>query len=174
MSRTPTLPPTDRAMWRKLVARAHPDTGGDHELFIWSRAAMEAICDGLQTERPQPRPEPPRASQQRGKPSGDEPDRVPYPVDASFAALTRRAYDMADEVSPKYGRLLRLLYGCRPDPGFARQQERGASYRQLAAIGHWCEMTKRERGAWYRIAESVPLADRHAGHILSKLKRGTA
>lgn len=35
MSRTPTLPPTEPAMWRKLLARAHPDAGGDHELFIW-------------------------------------------------------------------------------------------------------------------------------------------
>ena len=31
--RTPTLPPTDRNMWRRLVARTHPDAGGDHDPF---------------------------------------------------------------------------------------------------------------------------------------------
>jgi hypothetical protein len=52
------------------------------------------------------------------------------------------------------------------------QRRRGASYKQLAAIGHAVEMTKRERVGWYRVCESIPLSDRHAGHILSKLKRG--
>ena len=27
--RTPTLPPTEPTMWRKLLARTHPDAGGD-------------------------------------------------------------------------------------------------------------------------------------------------
>jgi hypothetical protein len=32
MTRRPTLPFDDRSMWRRLVGRAHPDAGGDHEL----------------------------------------------------------------------------------------------------------------------------------------------
>jgi hypothetical protein len=35
-------------------------------------------------------------------------------------------------------------------------------------------MTKAERIGWYRVAESAPLCDRHAGHILSRLKRSAA
>ena len=30
--RTPTVPLDDPRMWRRLVARTHPDAGGDHEL----------------------------------------------------------------------------------------------------------------------------------------------
>jgi hypothetical protein len=35
-------------------------------------------------------------------------------------------------------------------------------------------MTPKERSGWYRCAESIPLSDRHAGHILSKLKKQAA
>jgi hypothetical protein len=35
-------------------------------------------------------------------------------------------------------------------------------------------MTKPERVQWYSIAEAVPLSQRHAGHILSKLQRAAA
>jgi hypothetical protein len=46
MSRTPTLPPNDRGMWRRLVSRAHPDAGGDHDLFIWAVATRTVVCGG--------------------------------------------------------------------------------------------------------------------------------
>jgi hypothetical protein len=32
----------DRRMWRLLLARLHPDVGGDHELFLFARAVEEA------------------------------------------------------------------------------------------------------------------------------------
>jgi hypothetical protein len=35
-------------------------------------------------------------------------------------------------------------------------------------------MTKAERIGWYRVAEDLPLSNRHAGHILSKLKKQAA
>jgi hypothetical protein len=35
-------------------------------------------------------------------------------------------------------------------------------------------MTRKERIGWYRVAEDIPLSDRHAGHILARLKRRTA
>jgi hypothetical protein len=35
-------------------------------------------------------------------------------------------------------------------------------------------MSKEERVGWYRVAEGIPLSDRHAGHLLSKLKRRAA
>jgi len=84
--RTPTLPPTEPAMWRKLMVRTHPDSGGSHELFIWT----------------------------------------------------------------------------------------GASYKQLAAIGHAYGMSGSECSGWYRCVESIPLSDCHAGHILSRFKQKAA
>ena len=54
------------------------------------------------------------------------------------------------------------------------QQRCGASYKSLAAIGHMVGMTKAERVQWYSIAEAVPLSQRHAAHIFSRLKRRAA
>jgi hypothetical protein len=54
------------------------------------------------------------------------------------------------------------------------QQRRGASYRQLCAVAHAVGMTKAQRVRWYRIAESIPLSRRCAGHILSQLKKEAA
>jgi hypothetical protein len=31
-------------MWRRLISRAHPDAGGDHELFIWTGAVRDVVC----------------------------------------------------------------------------------------------------------------------------------
>ena len=34
----------DRRLWRLLLARLHPDAGGDHELFLFARDAMDKLC----------------------------------------------------------------------------------------------------------------------------------
>src|SRR3954469_2860398 len=34
----------DRRMWRMLLAKLHPDAGGDHELFLFACALKEGIC----------------------------------------------------------------------------------------------------------------------------------
>jgi hypothetical protein len=44
--KTPTLPPNDAAMWRRLLARAHPDAGGAHELFIRTASVRDVVCGG--------------------------------------------------------------------------------------------------------------------------------
>ncbi len=162
MSRTPTLPPTDRGMWRRALARLHPDSGGTHELFLWGTVLRDLVCG-----EPEPHPAPPRTT-----PSDDKP-RVPFPDFADFAELTARALERAN-VGDGYGQLLALLEDCRPLEHLDHEQRRGASYKRLAAIGHMWGMTKTERVEWYRVAEEIPLADRHAGHILSKLKRAAA
>lgn len=180
MSRTPTLPPNDKTMWRKLVARTHPDAGGDHELFIWTGAVRDVICDGDLCDgdlRGATNSEPREHSSHRreGSTSATS-DRVPFDPFADFESLTDRAVSMADAVAQPYADLLLGLAGCYPatDGPLYGQQRRGATFKQLAAIGHGVGMSKAERAHWYRIAESVPLSQRHAGHILSRLKRGTA
>jgi hypothetical protein len=42
--RTQTHPLNDTRMWRRVVARTHPDTGRDHELFIWTGMVKDAVC----------------------------------------------------------------------------------------------------------------------------------
>jgi hypothetical protein len=39
------VPFEDRRMWRLLLARVHPDAGGDHELFLFAHALKEARGD---------------------------------------------------------------------------------------------------------------------------------
>jgi hypothetical protein len=165
MTRTPTLPTNDKSMWRKVKARAHPDAGGDHELFVWLGSVEELVCSGGERSRPEPRPS--------YQPSSEEPARVPYPPETDFQECTRTALKMG-AVGHPYGRVLSLLADCYPLCHLAYEQERGATYKRLAAIAHLWGMTKPERIGWYRVAENIPLSDRHAGHILSHLKRRAA
>lgn len=34
----------DGRMWRRLLARLHPDVGGDPELFLFVRALKDEVC----------------------------------------------------------------------------------------------------------------------------------
>ncbi len=167
MARTPTLPPDHPGMWRRLVARTHPDAGGDHELFIWTGAVRDVVCGRETFSLRSENSPPPR--------SDEDPPRVPFDLSADFSALTARALAMAEQVGGVYGALLEMLSDCEAPPSTTGAwEQRGASYKKLAAVGHMVSMTKAERGRWYRIAEDIPLSDRHAGHILGRLKKRAA
>src|SRR5215212_4341783 len=163
MTRTPTFPPDHRGMWRRLVSRAHPDVGGDHELFIWSVATRDAICGGEIPERERRE----RPSQRREPSTSSVGERVPFDELADFGVLTNRALAMADTAAEPFGFLLRQVADCYPasEGPLYDQQRCGATYKTLAAIGHQVGMSKAERVQWYRVVESIPLSQRHAGHI---------
>jgi hypothetical protein len=163
-------------MWRRLLARAHPDAGGTHELFIWAAVVRDVLCGGeLGSEIPR-RERRKQPSRRREASTSNTAERVPFDEDAFLEVLTDRAVTMAEAVAEPYGYLLRQLADCHPaeDGPLYDQQRRGASYKSLAAIGHRVGMTKAERVQWYSIAEAVPLSQRHAGHILSKLQKAAA
>jgi hypothetical protein len=155
-------------MWRRLIARTHPDAGGSHELFIWAGSVRESVCSGSTSSVPQS--ESPRPQRPTSKP---DPDRVPYSPYAYFSETTAAALRRARK-GDVYGDLLALLQDCKPLEHLANEQQRGASYKRLAAIGHMVDMSKEERIGWYRVAESIPLSDRHAGHIIKRLKERAA
>ena len=176
MTRTPTLSIDDKNMWRRLVGRSHPDAGGSHKLFIWTVATRDAICDGgLGNEMPMHERDdhPPRRREATASAAAD---RVPFDRFADFEVLSDRAVTMAAAVAEPYGYLLRQVADCYPvsEGPLYDQQHRGASYKSLAAIGHSVGMIKAERVQWYAIADAIPLSQRHAGHILSRLKRRAA
>jgi hypothetical protein len=154
-------------MWRRLLARTHPDAGGTHELFIWAGVVRDVVCGERLSWRHDnstiPRP-------------NEDPTRVPFDPFADLEALTDRALTMAAAVAEPYGYLLRQVADCYPASHgpLHDQQRRGASYKSLAAIGHRVGMPKAERVQWYSIAEAVPLSQCHAGHILSKLQKAAA
>ena len=177
-----TAAPDDRSMWRRALAKLHPDGGGSHDLFVWAGAVRDVVCDsrlrGERSAEAGANPEPSdRPSRRRESSTPEEPARVPYPPDetADFAALTARALAMAEEVGGIHGALLEMLSGCEAPPSTSGAwEQRGASYKKLAAVGHMAGMTKAERVRWYRVAEAVPLSDRHVGHILGRLKSKAA
>ena len=178
--RTPTEPLSSPRMWRKLLKRSHPDTGGEHELFIWTTALHQHHChDGLRQEdvrtNHERRRPPPRPSSATG-------DRIDYAAAfdraASFGDFTERIAALADsgEVPERYAELLRLVRDCYEahDGPLYRMQHEGATYRTLAAIAHAAGMSKDQRVGWYRLCESIPLSQRHAGHIMGRIKREAA
>ena len=176
MSRTLTAPPTDRSMWRRLLRLVHPDTGGDHDLYIWVDMLREHVAGDM--------PEPPPSYGQAGYrepprhyPKTDEKARVEFShamdIFHGHEDLTRHAVDMSTELEEPYSYALSLLSDCYPsaptDTSLRRQEAIGATYKQLAAIGHRLGMSSQERYRWYKVAESIPLSQRHAGHIISRL-----
>jgi hypothetical protein len=172
VSRTLTALPTDRTMWRALLLRVHPDHGGTEELFVWVSALKEHVAgDGIEPivdDRP-------RRARYRDY-AAKESERVSFDSFADHDALTDRAVAMADAVAEPFASLLRSLSGCYPSADGPRycQQRKGATYKQLAAIGHRVGMTRAERTQLYRICESVPLSQRPASHIFSYLEARAA
>jgi hypothetical protein len=171
--RLDAAPPTDRGMWRRLFKRCHPDHGGEHALFIWVHALYDHVRgDALEDAR--------TAYQRRQPPAhpatGERIDYTAAYSAPSFGALTHRALRIGDEAGEPFASILRQLMDCAEsyEIRFSRQQQQGATYKSLAAIAHTAGLTSGERTRWYRVAESVPLSQRHAGHILSKLKRAAA
>jgi hypothetical protein len=172
--RTVAPPPTDGTMWRRLLAKVHPDGGGDHDLFIWAQALRESVFGRSADDRATRRR--PRSRESREKQTTDA-ARVPFEAAFDkangFADLTAQAVRMSDDVDPVHGRLLRLLEDCEEaDEGEIghTQQHQGATYRSLAYIAHQAGLSSQQRYAWYSVAEAVPLAARHAGHIIAKLQ----
>ncbi len=173
MTRTPTKPPDDKLMWKRVLKPHHPDLGGRHEDFVWLNHVKELVCSGrIEASETFEKPEhaPPRRT------TNADTDRVAFESEVDFDELTYRALRAARDVPEQYARLLKLLDDCEEahHGALVREQQRGASYKRLAAAGHKVKMTKAERVRWYRIAESIPLSDRHAGHILSELKKRAA
>lgn len=162
--RTATLPATDGAMWRKLLARTHPDAGGEHELFIWTRELQDHVLALGPGEAPE------RGSTYAREDSYPRGDRLDFPPYVDHDRLTARAVELADEVVEPYAGLLRLLQGCVSLPAYGAQEQRGATFKQLAFIAHRVGMGKRERAGWYEVAASVPLSQRHAGHLIERLE----
>jgi len=96
----------------------------------------------------------------------------------SFTELTRQAVRLARKLDPKFGRLLRMLSDCTEvgpeDAAGHRSQSVGAMYKQLAYIAHLAGLDGGTRQEWYSVAESIPMSQRHAGHLIKKLKEGNA
>jgi hypothetical protein len=170
--RTSTRSPTDTAMWRKLLSRAHPDVGGDHEFFLWATALKEILETG--SSGSSPTTEPPR-----GEPRPRREDRGHKYVDRvylsdyyDFQAATVEALRLAVTLPSPYSELLLRLADIEPaddadEPGI-RQETRGATFKSLAALGHRVGLDAHQRQRLYELAEQIPLSQRHVGHLFAR------
>jgi hypothetical protein len=106
-----------------------------------------------------------------------------------FARTTEAALEMAEHLwfrylgDPAYeavAELLELLGDIEAAPEVGADTKQGATYRQLAYIGHLGEIDSAAPDArkhWYEIAKGLRLSKRHAGHIIARLNeisQGTA
>ena len=157
----------DRGMWRCLVGRSHSDAGGEHELLIWTVATRDAICGG-EIPRREGREQPIRRRETSTTSAGE---CARFEQLSDFEVLSDRALSMAESVAEPFGLLLSQVVDCYAvfEGPLYDPQRRGATYPSLAAIGLQVGMTKPKRVQRYRVAESIPLFQRHASHIMSRL-----
>ena len=103
-------------------------------MFIWCGVVRNAVCGGeLRVEsKPQPSDNPSRR-REPSTPADDKP-RIPYDATGvDFEEVTRNALQLAG-TDETYGGVLSLLADCYPLEHLAYEQDRGASYKRLAAI----------------------------------------
>jgi hypothetical protein len=156
-------------MWRKLLSRAHPDAGGEHELFVWASAVKDYVCGGAGRSNTPPRTEEPRRHRTGAKPDSARIDYEPYRYDTHRELVEHAMFLASWDAPPLYRSLIELLDDCYDDLGISMREASGATYKQLAAIAHRAGMSKQERIAWYRFCERIPLSQRMAGHILGRM-----
>lgn len=173
MARANTPPPAARGMWRRVLARVHPDAGGAADLFVWAGGVREFVCrEDLFHLRHDSTP--------RAYATVEYAERVPYDAALGwadeFVTLTMRAVSVGQHAEEPHRSLLALLIDCPADERglAAAEQERGAAYKQLGRIARDAGMTEGERVRWYDLARSIPLSEKHASHILGRLDRGVA
>jgi hypothetical protein len=188
---TAPAPLTDKRMWRRLLARAHPDAGGSEDLFVWTKALQEELCakasrpesvfasriwEEFAKQRSRPRTGP--RSKKKAKKAKRSTNRIPFETGLSFDELTRRALELAKSLEEPYGELLNLLlegcelsgFGC--DAAFVEGARiAGAYYARLADVGHALGFDGRARGRLYKVAGQVPLSDLHAVYMVNRARR---
>jgi hypothetical protein len=177
----PPAPLTDQRLWRRLLARLHPDAGGTEELFVFGQAVRERVEAGdLPTVHDVGEKAPARSPAQRrrrARPKAGQ-DRRPIAFEAArgvpFEELTRRAVDLAGELEEPYRFLFSLLEGCQaPDAQgpahLVEEATTGACYRRMAKVGRLLDLDGAGRMRLYRLAQGVPLSDLHARHWLRRV-----
>jgi hypothetical protein len=156
--------------------RAHPDAGGDHDLFIWARELQERVSEGLTigpAAAPARSPEPAAPPRRR-----DGTSRIPFEtgVPLTFEDLTARALELAPTFREPYPAIFRMLVGCPPLRGWPEElraeARAGAGFKKLALAGRTLGLDGAGRGGFYKAASKVPLSDLHARYLLDRLQAG--
>jgi len=135
-------------------------------LFIWGTSVRDYVLDRVAGD-----------PFSRGRENAEYTERIPYDPDLGyideFVTLTARALSVGKHAEEPFRGVLGKLIDCpaHTHGRAAAKQERGASYKQLAYIGHLAGFGKVERPRWYELARSIPLSEAHAGHLIARLKQ---
>lgn len=172
------------------MARTHPDAGGSEELFVWTQALREELCDASLAEsgfasrvweeflaaqcagsRSEARPK------NRPRQSKRSTNRIYFDTALSFNELTDRALEIADTLEEPYRALVPLLldgcelsrFGC--DLAFIEAARTvGAFYARVADASHALRLDEQTRLRLYKFAKRVPLSDLHAVHMVNRAR----
>lgn len=100
---------------------------------------------------------------------GSGPGRIPF-IGGDFDWLNGAALRVAaSNADNAHGALLALLEDLAPAHYGMLSERRGASYAQLHAIADAAGLSELEREDWIMLAESIPLVERGALHIVGEL-----
>ena len=152
-----------------MIARCHPDSGGDHELFVFAQSVREQVQNGLLIRGEfVPSAEPPSTgSKPRPKaPPRTDPSPITFDTELTFDELTEKAVATAPDLQQPYRWLFELLADVEapgPDsPAYTREEAaRGACHRRMAKVGRLLGLDSGGRGWLYHLARQVPLSDLH-------------
>src|SRR3954469_25707062 len=100
-------------------------------------------------------------------------NRIPFIAPHNFERLTDVAMHHASEnMDNIFGGLLIFLADCDHVCRLSGLEQVGCSYHALRRVGRTVGMSAEQFAEWISLAESVPLSERHALHILGKLEPG--
>lgn len=165
-------PLTDSGFWRRVLARVHPDAGGNHEEFLFLSAARERVesCRGRCDRGPGPGPE---CGGSRSYETGADrtgADRIRFPEGrVDHVELVARARGLARGHGRVLGAVLARLAGYQQaTSGRARlAEQRGATYKQVRYLAALADVAPREM---YEAAERVPMSQAMVGYLITELK----
>jgi hypothetical protein len=142
MSRTATPAPlTDRQMWRRALSRVHPDVGGDRATFVWLTAVRESVEDGLCPEcsfRYRMSSSDKGRARRDTEGREDDVERIGFDPGVDHAERTLCSLRWYRNAAEPWRSVLMTLADY-PEAEHGRryaEQQKGASWRSLAAIAH--------------------------------------
>lgn len=114
-------------------------------MCIWTGALRDVVCNSSLHAgvSPEPDEQPSRWRETYRTPPPDDKPRIPYSAGTDFEGATRAALRLTD-ADNLYGPVLSYLADCYPLSHLLHEQERGASYKRLAAIAHIWGIRRRE------------------------------
>lgn len=156
---------SDKSMWRKLRAKCHPDSGGQHELFIWVdelREQVSILAWKLESHADEYKKIIQENQELRERLAEYESCSAPYDDEPEESEIIRRISSLRrchrDALIPlqEWAETWESIDSSGPATG-----------KQIAYIAHLYGMDNGERYDFYDVCESIGLSKNGAGWLIS-------